>query len=230
MPAATSSAPRPLPESAFFAGEAGSGDGVWPGTEAVKGAGNLRGTFTSMKQEDSQPLFSLTVPPAGRNGPGPMAGPSDSELLSDVARIRRVLARELETINEYEAFAQSSSNPEVRAFFAHLAAEEKEHVAEATQMLRLLDSAQDTHFTNPIAPGHYQKAIGGPPGPSPTQSPEPSNNGPAGGRPVVEPVSTLPPHRVIYGLTAPPSQNAYPLTVGSLRRPGGGGSGRGGSR
>jgi len=159
-----------------------------------------------------------------------MAGSSDSELLNDVARIRRVLARELETINEYEAFAQAASNPEVRAFFAHLAAEEKEHVAEATQMLRMLDSAQDTHFTNPIAPGHFQKAIGASPGPSPAPSPAPSDSGAAGGRPTVEPVSTLPPQRVMYGLTAPPSANAYPLTVGSLRRPGGGGGGRGGGR
>lgn len=163
-----------------------------------------------------------------------MAGPSDSELLSDVARIRRVLARELETINEYEAFAQASSNPEARAFFAHLAAEEKEHVAEATQMLRMLDSAQDTHFANPIAPGHFQKAAGAPPALSPAPpsapAPAPSGNGPKGASPVAEPVSPLPPHRVIYGLTAPPSQNAYPLTVGSLRRSGGGDSGRGGGR
>ncbi|MBN1204138.1 MAG: ferritin [Myxococcaceae bacterium] len=158
-----------------------------------------------------------------------MAGPSDSELLNDLARIRRVLARELETINEYEAFAQASSHPEVRAFFAHLAAEEKEHVAEATQMLRLLDSAQDTHFTRPIAADHFQKAVGAPPSPPSPPSPAPAN-GNAGGRPAVEPVSTLPPHRVIYSLTAPPSENAYPLTVGSLRRPGGGGGGRGGTR
>jgi hypothetical protein len=159
-----------------------------------------------------------------------MAGPSDSEFLNDVARIRRVLARELETINEYEAFAQTSSNPEVRAFFAHLAAEEKEHVSEATQMLRMLDSAQDAHFTNPVVPGHFQKAGSAPPGPSPAHAPAPSGNGSSGGRPAVEPVSTLPPHRVIYGLTAPPSENAYPLTVGSLRRPGGGSGGRGGGR
>lgn len=191
-----------------------------------------------MKQEDSRPLFSLTLPPAGRNGPAPMAGPSDNELLSDVARIRRVLARELETINEYEAFAQASSNPEVRAFFAHLAAEEKEHVAEATQMLRMLDSAQDSHFANPIAPGHFQKAIGAPPAPSPALSPShapvpapaPANNGAKGAAAALEPISTLPPQRVIYGLTAPPAENAYPLTVGSLRRPGGGSGGRGGSR
>ncbi len=162
-----------------------------------------------------------------------MAGPSDNELLNDVARIRRVLARELETINEYEAFAHLSSHPEVRAFFAHLAAEEKEHVSEATQMLRLLDSAQDAHFAAPFVPGHFQKAVGAPSGPpsavSPAASAGPSANGDLKGRPV-EPVSTLPPDRVIYGLTAPPSENAYPLTVGSLRRSGGGGSGRSGGR
>lgn len=192
-----------------------------------------------MKQEDSPPLFSLTVPQAGRNGPPSMAGSSDNDLLNDVARIRSVLARELETINEYEAFAQASSHPEVRAFFAHLAAEEKEHVAEATQMLRMLDAGQDAHFANPIAPGHFQKAVGAPavpsPAPSPASSvpsPAPAASGANGGRLVVEPVSTLPPHRVIYGLTAPPSENAYPLTVGSLRRSGGtgGGGGRGGAR
>jgi hypothetical protein len=191
-----------------------------------------------MKQEDRRPLFCLTVPQAGRNGPASMAGSSDNDLLNDVARIRRVLARELETINEYEAFAQASSHPEVRAFFAHLAAEEKEHVSEATQMLRLLDTAQDAHFANPIAPGHFQKAVGPSTGPSPAPSPAsapspaPAPAGANGGRPVVEPVSTLPPHRVIYGLTAPPSENAYPLTVGSLRRTGGtgGGGSRGGAR
>ncbi|WP_224246107.1 ferritin family protein [Hyalangium gracile] len=162
-----------------------------------------------------------------------MAGPADSDLLNDVARIRRVLARELETINEYEAFAQASSHPEVRAFFLHLAAEEKEHVSEATQMLRMLDSAQNAHFANPIEPGHFQKAIGAATAPSaatsPPPAPTPAGGGNTAGRPV-EPISHLPPQRVIYGLTAPPSENAYPLTVGSLRRPGGGGGGRGGGR
>lgn len=157
-----------------------------------------------------------------------MAGPSDSELLSDVARIRRVLARELETINEYEAFAQSSTSPEVRAFFAHLAAEEKEHVAEATQMLRMLDAAQDSHFQQPIAQGHFQKAPAAPasPSPAPAHGPGVQNVG----RPGPEPISLLPPNRVMYGLTAPPSKDAYPLTVGSLRRQGGGTGGRGGPR
>jgi hypothetical protein len=152
-------------------------------------------------------------------------------LLNDVARIRRVLARELETINEYEAFAQLSTSPEVRAFFAHLAAEEKEHVAEATQMLRMLDAAQDSHFQQPIAPGHFQKPAGAPASPAaPSSAPAHGPGSQNVGRPGPEPISLLPPDRVMYGLTAPPSKAAYPLTVGSLRRQGGGTGGRGGTR
>jgi hypothetical protein len=175
-----------------------------------------------------------------------MAGTPDKNGLTDVARIRQVLARELETINEYEAFAAASEDPEVRAFFLHLAAEEKEHVAEATQMLRMLDAGQDAHFLAPTAPGHFQQALAGkqpapkaappapkpaplapPPGPAP--SPAPANNN--GRRALIEPPSPIDPERVLYGVPAPPSQGAQPLTVGSLRRSGSGGApggGRGG--
>jgi hypothetical protein len=160
-----------------------------------------------------------------------MAGAPDSELLSDVARIRRVLARELETINEYEAFAQASSHPEVRAFFMHLAAEEKEHVFEATHMLRLLDPGQDAHFSKPIATGHFQQAVAsGAPAAAPPASPAPPSGPPSGdGRRSQEPLTQLPPQRLMHGLPPPPAPpHAGPLTVGSLRRAGGGGNGGGG--
>ena len=163
-----------------------------------------------MKQEDNRPLFSLTVPPAGRNGPRPMAGPSDSELLNDVARIRRVLARELETINEYEAFAQASSSPEVRAFFAHLATEEKEHVAEATQMLRLLDSGQDAHFAKPHRRRPLPDGCAGPGVRGPAAAPRPGQRRPRGS----SRISVLPPSRVIYSLTAPPPPRTPPAHRG----------------
>lgn len=162
-----------------------------------------------------------------------MAGTPDN-LLSDVARIRQVLARELETINEYEAFAAASSSPEVRAFFLHLAAEEKEHVAEATHMLRLLDAGQDAHFTAPMAPDHFQQALAARQAPAapatpaaPAAPPAPPNGN---GRRAAEPPSLVPPQRVIYGVPAPPPAGAQPLTVGSLRQPGAGrqGGGRGG--
>jgi len=157
-----------------------------------------------------------------------MAGPPDSDL-DDVARIRLVLARELETINEYEAHARASSHPEVRAFFLHLAAEEKEHVSEAVHMLRMLDSGQNDHFAKPFVPGHFESTSnGGPPAAAHVAEPDAptvSVNG-RNGRLPSEPPTSLPPQRLVYGLPAPPpSVESHPLTVGSLRR--GGGSGRG---
>lgn len=157
-----------------------------------------------------------------------MAGTPDSDL-DDVARIRRVLARELETINEYEAFARAASSPDVRAFFQHLAAEEKEHVSEAVHMLRLLDSGQDAHFTSPVATGHFEGtaaagAPAAPAAPARTAPPAPAAVSGRNGRPPVEPLTSLPPQRLMYGLPAPPpAVESHPLTVGSLRRGGGGG-------
>ncbi|QSQ26479.1 ferritin [Pyxidicoccus parkwayensis] len=164
-----------------------------------------------------------------------MAGTPDSDL-DDVARIRRVLARELETINEYEAFARASSSPDVRAFFLHLAAEEKEHVSEAVHMLRLLDGGQDTHFTKPVATGHFEAAAGAgaPAAPMASERAAPSAPPPPtatvnGRNGRLEPPTSLPPQRLMYGLPAPPpAVESHPLTVGSLRR-GGGGGGSGGS-
>ncbi|MCP3142009.1 ferritin family protein [Pyxidicoccus xibeiensis] len=158
-----------------------------------------------------------------------MAGTPDSDL-DDVARIRRVLARELETINEYEAFARASSAPEVRAFFLHLASEEKEHVSEAVHMLRLLDNGQDAHFTKPFVAGHFEgTAAQGAPIPTPPAvsppAPSPASVIGRNGRLPSEPPTSVPPQRLMYGLPAPPpAVESHPLTVGSLRRGGGGGS------
>jgi hypothetical protein len=135
----------------------------------------------------------------------------DTSLLADIARVRRVLARELETISEYESAALASTRPEVRAFLMHLAAEEKEHVAEATHVLRLLDPGQDAHFTKPVATGHFQgaAAAGAPQPAPPTPAPAPA---------APEPYMPLPPQRVLHAQQAPPSALAPPLTVGSLKR------------
>ena len=62
--------------------------------------------------------------------------------LDDLARLRLVLARELETINEYEAHARAASSEKMCAFFTHLADEEKEHVAEAMALIHELDAVQ----------------------------------------------------------------------------------------
>ncbi|MBC7545656.1 MAG: ferritin [Candidatus Sericytochromatia bacterium] len=57
-------------------------------------------------------------------------------------RLRAVMARELETINEYEVFADATEDPDIKALFQHLADEEKEHVTEVYEVLKQRDAAQ----------------------------------------------------------------------------------------
>lgn len=61
----------------------------------------------------------------------------------DLEILRRTVARELDTINQYERDAAAAQDPRVRAFLEHLAWEEKEHVAEGMAVLRLFDARQD---------------------------------------------------------------------------------------
>ncbi len=67
------------------------------------------------------------------------SGPLPSK---DVRLLRSVLARELETINEYEVMAGEAEDAHIRAFFLHLAMEEKEHVAEAMALINERDPEQ----------------------------------------------------------------------------------------
>jgi hypothetical protein len=60
----------------------------------------------------------------------------------DRALVRRFIARELETINEYEQFAAQATSPALKRFFEHVAQEEREHVAEGMHELLALDPAQ----------------------------------------------------------------------------------------
>lgn len=57
-------------------------------------------------------------------------------------RLRIVLARELETINQYEQFADATDDPASKTLFQHLADEEKEHVMEVFEVLNQRDPAQ----------------------------------------------------------------------------------------
>ena len=61
---------------------------------------------------------------------------------TDLELVRQVLARELDTINQYEQAAREAESELIRAFFRHLADEEKEHVGEAIALLHQLDPAQ----------------------------------------------------------------------------------------
>lgn len=124
----------------------------------------------------------------------------------DLARVRLVLMRELETISQYEQLARDASSPRLRDFFLHLAREEKEHVAEATVLLRSLDPDQDAHFQKPYPAEHF---AGAPHPPAPPARP------PA---PQLQDLRVPPdPRKVLFSLPAPEFPN-HTLTVGALKR------------
>lgn len=79
----------------------------------------------------------MTAGPPSRSPPPTKALPS-----RDVRLLRAVLARELETINEYEQMADEAEDPHIREFFLHLAKEEKEHVGEAMALINERDPDQ----------------------------------------------------------------------------------------
>jgi len=80
---------------------------------------------------------------------------------TDLELVRQVLARELDTINQYEQAAREAQSELIRAFFRHLADEEKEHVAEAIQLLHQLDEGQRRHALGvDVRPEHFGGAGG----------------------------------------------------------------------
>src|SRR5690606_33008504 len=124
-----------------------------------------------------------------------------------------------------------------RDFMAHLALEEKEHVAEAVLLLRRLDPDQNADFEKDIQLAHFSEH--GSEAPTLSASPAPSTHGPVP-RPSVSgstrqilakaasdftvggPNPELPstPHdagAALHSVPAAPSGHALPLTVGSLR-------------
>jgi len=104
--------------------------------------------------------------------------------LRDLKFLRSVLARELDTISEYEHMAAEVEDPRLKAFFGHLAKEEKEHVSEAMRLIHEMDHEQleeweevdtrEEHFVRgPIT--HYERAGLVPKGPAePAPAPTPS--------------------------------------------------------
>lgn len=64
------------------------------------------------------------------------------EYVDDLMILRDVLARELQTINTYQSQAAQATRPEVKNFLQHILEEEKEHVAEAIEMIKELDTNQ----------------------------------------------------------------------------------------
>jgi hypothetical protein len=125
---------------------------------------------------------------------------------TDMARVRLVLIRELETISVYESLARDAQGAETKAFFEHLALEEKEHVAEATYLLRKLDAGQETSFQATYTEAHFQPAPGAP------------SQGEASAAPDASLPLPTDPRRLLYALPAPASPTAGAFTVGTLRR------------
>jgi hypothetical protein len=117
---------------------------------------------------------------------------------TDIARVRTVLARELDTINHYESLAAEAKDVSVRQFMLHLALEEKEHVAEAMALIRRLDLDQDKNFQADLTAAHYD-------------APKPP--------PQVALPERLPhsPERVVHAIPAPVGPYVGTLTVGPLK-------------
>ncbi|MEN3331787.1 MAG: hypothetical protein V7641_1152 [Blastocatellia bacterium] len=88
----------------------------------------------------------------------------------DLLLVRDVLARELETINSYLRLLRSAKTERVRAFLAHITDEEKEHVAEALEIIKALDPVQaallehGSHAEPPAGPPPSQILPDTPPG------------------------------------------------------------------
>lgn len=89
------------------------------------------------------------------------------ETEDDLLLVRDVLARELETINSYLRLLRSAKSERVRAFLAHITDEEKEHVAEALEIIKELDPVQAAlleHGSHTGQPSSPPSQIDQPPG------------------------------------------------------------------
>ncbi|HYP26867.1 MAG TPA: hypothetical protein VE262_09125 [Blastocatellia bacterium] len=72
--------------------------------------------------------------------------------ISDLMLLRDILAREVNTINNYQSLLPQATTSEVATFISHILEEEKEHVAEALNLIKEMDPnqaallARDNHW------------------------------------------------------------------------------------
>jgi rubrerythrin len=64
----------------------------------------------------------------------------------DLVLLREILARELETINVYQSLLARTNSVDVTEFISHIMDEEKEHVAEAMELINQIDPRQASRF------------------------------------------------------------------------------------
>ena len=76
------------------------------------------------------------------------------DLEHDVAILRELMARELETINAYRSLATRAPDGQARDFFLHIIEEEKLHVADVLRMIAALDEDQAHLLTAGFPAGH----------------------------------------------------------------------------
>lgn len=79
-----------------------------------------------------------------------MIGPIEN----DLALLRALVARELDTINSYRRLAAECEDPATIEFFTHVVDEEKFHVADALRAIALLDEDQADLLQAGFAAGH----------------------------------------------------------------------------
>ena len=65
-----------------------------------------------------------------------------NEREEDLILIRDILAREIETINTYQRLLDRAQTDVVKTFLRHITEEEKEHVAEAVELIKQFDQSQ----------------------------------------------------------------------------------------
>jgi hypothetical protein len=76
------------------------------------------------------------------------------DLEHDVAILRDLMARELETINAYRSLAERAPDGQAREFFLHIIEEEKLHVADVLRAIAALDEDQAHLLTTGFPADH----------------------------------------------------------------------------
>jgi hypothetical protein len=198
-------------------------------------------------QEYSSASGGQTGEEAAADEPGAMKRPSagnrptthlklPSERHGDLKLLRLTLIRELETINQYQDFFDAAEDPELKELMGHLMFEEKEHVAELTELLKRYDPDQLSHFEGEhaagIGVGHAvfgaRSSVGGAMGAeADLQGAVPAGDPLRSSRPLLVPSNASPPvtdvasdagsRRPLPLVAEPDSSGHWPaLTVGSL--------------
>jgi rubrerythrin len=95
------------------------------------------------------------------------------DLEHDVAILRDLMARELETINAYRSLAAKAPDGQAREFFLHIIEEEKLHVADVLRAIAALDEDQahllTTGFPADHAPGDIPAPLRAAPSAAPVE-------------------------------------------------------------